>query len=183
MATHTFEGGDFDDPLSWSPQGIPGASDTILDPGILIGADGQTVANAEGTGGSPIEITGGLTITDEGYDLEVENGDYSVGSIEGAATIYDGATVTAGSVDLSLPNIALNLGNSLSDTSSLTVSGSVTANGDEIDTECTFVVEGGVSLTDVTLQISGGATTIGGELSLESGSDLDLIGGPRPLVR
>ncbi len=55
----------------------------------------------------------------------------------------------------------------------------MTANDDEIDTECTFVVEGGVSLTDVTLQISGGATTIGGELSLESGSDLDLIGGGR----
>src|SRR5271166_5141737 len=100
MATSTYQGGDFDDPTSWSPQGVPGASDTILDTGIIIGADGQTVANAKGVSG-PIEITGGLTITDEGYDLEVENGDYSVGSIEGAATIYDGATVTAGSVDLS----------------------------------------------------------------------------------
>jgi hypothetical protein len=38
MATYTFLGGDFDEPTSWSPQGVPGADDTILDDGASINA-------------------------------------------------------------------------------------------------------------------------------------------------
>ena len=170
MATYTFKGGDFDDPNDWSPQGVPGAGDTILDAGAGITAEGETVANAKGIDGDPIVIVGGLNITDEGYDLEVQDGDYSVGSIEGAISIFSGATVTAGSVDLTLPNVALSLGDLSSDTSRLTVSGSVVADGDDIDTECTFDVEGDVSITDGYLEIDSGATTIGDQLSLTDSS-------------
>ena len=162
MATYTFKGGDFNNTKDWTPQGIPGAGDTIFDFGAVISAEGETVANAEGIDGNPIVISGGLNITDEGYYLEVEDGDYSVGSIDGAFYTLSGATVTANSVDLSLPNIAL----SLDDTSSLTVSGSVVANGDDIDTAGTFDVESGVSITDGYLEIDSGATTIGDQLSL-----------------
>jgi T5SS/PEP-CTERM-associated repeat protein len=166
MATYTFKGGDFNNKMDWSPQGIPGAGDTILDAGAVTSAEGETVANAEGIDGNPIVISGGLNITDEGYYLEVEDGDYSVGSIEGAFYTLGDATVTANSVDLSLPNIAL----SLDDTSSLTVSGSVVANGDDIDTAGTFDIEGGVSITDGYLEIDSGATTIGDQLSLTDSS-------------
>ena len=179
MATYTFLGGDFNNKMDWRPQGIPGAGDTILDNnGAVITAEGETVANAEGTSGFVMGITGGLTITGMGYDLAVQNGAYSVGSIEGAISIFNGATVTAGSVDLSLP-IGLSVGDSPSDTSSLTVSGSVDANGDDIviDTAGTFDVEGGVSVTNGYLEIDSGATTIGGELGLDAGSYLDLYGG------
>ena len=178
MATYTFLGGDFDDQHDWNPQGIPGAGDTILDDGAGISAEGETVANAKGINGDPIVIIGGLNITDVGYDLELQDGVYSVGSIEGAS-IFNGATVTAGSVDLSQPNIALELGDSPSDTSSLTVSDSVVADGDgiDVDTAGTFDVEGGVSITDGYLENDSGATTIGGELGLDAGSYLALYGG------
>jgi hypothetical protein len=179
MATYTFLDGDFDDPNDWSPQGVPGAGDTILDAGAGITAEGETVANAKGIDGDPIVILGGLTITNEGYDLELQSGDYSVGTIEGAAYIFNGAAVTAGSVDLTLPNQALGLGDSLSDTSSLAVVGSVVANHDDIaiDTSGTFNVGGGVSVTKGGLAIDGGATTIGGQIGLATGSYLDLYGG------
>ena len=92
MATYTFLGGDFNNKMDWRPQGIPGAGDTILDNnGAVITAEGETVANAEGTSGFVMGITGGLTITGMGYDLAVQNGDYSVGSIEGAISIFNGA--------------------------------------------------------------------------------------------
>ena len=143
MATYTYEGGDFDDPTSWSPQGIPGAVTQFSTPASLSRPTAKRLRTPRVLGG-PIQITGGLTITDEGYDLEVEDGDYSVGSIEGSFYTLGDATVTANSVDLSLPNVAL----SLDDTSSLTVSGSVVANGDDIDTAGQFDVEGGVSITD-----------------------------------
>ena len=86
----------------------------------------------------------------------------------------NGATVTAGSVDLNKPN---NTGLSLDGTSSLTVTGSVVAQGDNIDTSGTFDVNGGVSVTNATLEIDGGATTIGGALTVDSGSYLDLYQG------
>jgi T5SS/PEP-CTERM-associated repeat protein len=170
MATYTFLGGDFNDPMSWSPQGIPGAGDTIQDAiGAILTAEGQTVANAEAQG-NPFGITGGLTIAGDGYDLFVQNGSYSIGVIDGAFSTIQDATVTAGSVNLNLPNIALGLDS----TSSLTVSGSVAANGDTIDTFGTFNAQGGVSVTNGTLQVDGGATTIGGELGLDTGSYLIL---------
>jgi hypothetical protein len=101
MATYTFLDGDFDDPDSWNPEGIPGAGDTILnDNGAVLTADEETVANAKGTEGYAFGFIGGLNITNEGYDLFVEDGDYSIGTIKGAISIYDDATVTAGSVDL-----------------------------------------------------------------------------------
>ena len=83
-------------------------------------------------------------------------------------------TVTAGSVDLNQPN---NTGLSLDGTSSLTVTGSVAAHGDNIDTSGTFDVDGGVSVTKATLEIDGGVATIGGALTLDSGSYLDLYQG------
>ena len=175
MATYTFLGGDFNNKLDWNPQGIPGAGDTIQDAGAAINAEGETVANAYGIDGDPIVVIGGLNITDQGYDLELQQGDYSVGSIEGAAYIFNDTAVSAGSIDLTLSNQAL----SLDDTSSLTVSGSVTANGDTIDTSGTFDVQGDASITNGTLEIDAGATTIGGALSLDTGSYLDLYQGER----
>jgi hypothetical protein len=109
MATYYFLGGDsFDDPKNWynvtagkPDEGVPGAEDTISGNTAEIPAAGETVANAEGSTSKPVEISGNLTITDEGSDLWLFGGQYSIGTIEGGyAVISSNTTVTAGSVDL-----------------------------------------------------------------------------------
>ncbi len=188
MATYRFLGGDsFDDPNNWynvtagmPDDGVPGPNDTISGSTALIPAAGETVANAKGTTSKPVEISGGLTITGEGYDLWLSGGNYSIGTVEGGYIVMsNGATVTAGSVDLNQQN---NTGLSLDGTSSLTVAGSVVAQGDNIDTSGTFDVDGGVSVTKATLEIDGGATAIGGALTLDSGSYLDLYQGSATVI-
>ena len=184
MATYTFLGGDsFDDPSNWynvtagkPDDGVPGPDDTIGGSTAEIPAAGETVGNAEGSTSKPVEISGGLTITGEGSDLWLLfGGNFSIGAIEGGYIVMSNdTTVTAGSVDLNQPN---NTGLSLDGTSSLTVTGSVVANADDIDTSGTFDVDGGVSVTTATLEIDGGATTVGGALTLVSGSYLDLYQG------
>ena len=183
MATYTFLGGNsFDDPNNWynvtdqmRDDGVPGSDDTIGGSSALIPAAGETVANAEGATGNPVEISGDLTITGIGDDLWLFRGQYSIGTIEGGyCVISDNTTVSAGSVNLNQPD---NTGLVLDSTSSLTVSGSVVANGDSIDTYGTFGVQGGVSVTKATLAINGGATTIDGALTLNPGSYLDLYQG------
>ena len=184
MATYTFLGGaSFDDPNNWynvtagkPDDGVPGTDDTIGGSTAEIPAAGETVANAEGSTSKPVEISGGLTITGEGSDLWLLfGGNFSIGAIEGGYIVMsNGTTVTAGSVDLNQPN---NTGLSLDGTSSLTVTGSVVAQGDNIDTSGTFNVDGGVSVTNATLEIDGGVATIGGALTFDSGSYLDLYQG------
>jgi T5SS/PEP-CTERM-associated repeat protein len=168
MATYMFLGGDsFDDPNNWynvttgmPDDGVPGTDDTIGGSTALIPAAGETVANAKGTTSKPVEIKGDLTITGEGSDLWLLfGGNFSIGTIEGGYIVMSNdTTVTAGSVDLNQPN---NTGLSLDGTSSLTVTGSVVAQGDNIDTSGTFNVDGGVSVTNATLEIDGGVATIG----------------------
>ena len=184
MATYTFLGGDsFDDPNNWynvtagkPDDGVPGPNDTIGGSTAEIPAAGETVANAEGSTSKPVEIAGGLTITGEGSDLWLLfGGNFSIGTIEGGYIVMSNdTTVTAGGVDLNQPN---NTGLSLDGTSSLTVTGSVVAQGDNIDTSGTFDVDGGVSVTNATLEIDGGVATVGGALALNSGSYLDLYQG------
>ncbi len=184
MATYTFlQGNAFDDSANWynvttgkPDDGVPGTDDTIGGSTAVIPAAGETVANAEGTTSKPVEISGNLTITGEGYDLWLLfGGDFSIGSVDGGYIVMSNdTTVTAGSVDLNLQN---NTGLSLDGTSSLTVTGSVVAQGDNIDTSGTFDVDGGANVTNATLEIDGGATTIGGALGLYAGSYLDLYGG------
>ena len=184
MATYTFLGGDsFDDPNNWynvtagkPDDGVPGTDDTIGGATAVVPAAGETVANAEGSTSKPVEIQGNLTITGEGSDLWLLfGGNFSIGAIEGGYIVMSNdATVTAGSVDL---NQANDIGLSLDGTSSLTVTGSVVAQGDDIDTSGTFNVDGGVSVTNATVEINGGVATIGGALALDSGSYLDLYKG------
>ena len=184
MATYTFLGGDsFDDPNNWynvtagkPDDGVPGPNDTIGGATPVIPAAGETVANAEGSTSKPVEIQGNLTITGEGSDLWLLfGGNFSIGAIDGGYIVMsNGTTVTAGSVDLSEPN---SIGLSLDGTSSLTVTGSVVAQGDDIDTSGTFDVDGGVSVTNATMEINGGLATVGGALTLDSGSYLDLYKG------
>ena len=184
MATYTFLGGDsFDDPNNWynvtagkPDDGVPGPNDTIGGATAVIPAAGETVANAEGSTSKPVEISGNLTITGEGSDLWLLfGGNFSIGTIEGGYIVMsNGATVTAGSVDLNQPN---DIGLSLDGTSSLTVTGSVVAQGDDIDTSGTLDVDGGVSVTNATMAINGGLATVGGALTLDSGSYLDLYKG------
>ncbi len=183
MATYTFLSGDsFDDPNNWynvtagkPDDGVPGPNDTIGGATVVIPAAGETVANAKGTTSKPVEISGNLTITGEGYDLWLFGGKYSIGAVKGGyVAITSNTTVTAGSVTLDKPN---NAGLTLADTSILTVKGSVVANGDNIDTSGTFNVHGGVKVTKATLEIDGGATIIIGALTLDSLSNLNLYGG------
>jgi hypothetical protein len=188
MATYTFLGGDsFDDPNNWynvtagkPDDGVPGRDDTIGGSTALIPAAGETVANAKGATSKPVEISGGLIINGEGYDLWLFGGNYSIGTVEGGyIVISSNTTVTAGSVNLSQAN---NTGLTLANTGSLTVTGSVAAHGDNIDTSGTFDVDGGVSVTKATLEIDGGDTAIGGALTLDSGSYLDSYQGSATVI-
>jgi T5SS/PEP-CTERM-associated repeat protein len=187
LTTYYFLGGDsFDDPNNWynvtagkPDDGVPGSKDTIAGSTAEIPAAGETVANAEGAAGNPanpVEISGNLTITDEGSDLWLLfGGGFSIGSIVGGYIVMsNNTTVTAGSVDLSQPN---NTGLSLDGTSSLTVTGPVVASGDDIDTSGAFDVHDYVHITNATLESDGGATTIRRSLTLDSGSYLDLYQG------
>ena len=141
MATYYFLGGDsFDNPSNWyndtagkPNDGVPGPNDTISGNTAQIPAAGETVAKAVGTTSDPVEISGDLTITGEGYDLWLLfGGNFSIGTIEGGYIVMSNHTaVTAGSVDLNERN---NTGLSLDGTSSLTVTGSVVARDDDIDT-------------------------------------------------
>ena len=144
----------------------------------VIPAAGETVANAEGSTSKPVEISGNLTITGEGSDLWLLfGGNFSIGTIEGGYIVMSNdATVTAGSVDLNQPN---DIGLSLDGTSSLTVTGSVVAQGDDIDTSGTFDVDGGVSVTNATMEINGGLATVGGALTLDSRELSGLVQGER----
>ena len=91
-----FESDAWDDPKNWSPNGIPGAGDTVdLGNGTTVMTNGELVASCVG-GETPAVLTGtGLTVTGDLELVTLDGGSYHAGTFDGTLEV---GQLTAGTV-------------------------------------------------------------------------------------